>query len=223
MDSSSARSIASLHIRWVPCGSERSPATKTRSGRTSSSSSSTIATSRADRVLPHLARLVERQVEEPRRALLEPQRPMPATASASRMIRLMSCTSSMSTSPGRLPPGIARPGSSSSVDRALRDAALAGHAGQEVEVAPDVVVEDRDVAAGHVRDGDRVPVLDQLAEDAAHRDHVVVGMGREADDRAAAAAAWTAPDLGAERVEDQAVERARRAVRATRDERWCSA
>ena len=38
-------SIASLHMRCVPCGSDRSPATKTRSGASSSSSARTIATS----------------------------------------------------------------------------------------------------------------------------------------------------------------------------------
>ena len=43
--SASALSIASLHIRCVPCGSERSPATKMISGRYSSSRSRTIATS----------------------------------------------------------------------------------------------------------------------------------------------------------------------------------
>ena len=41
----SASSIASLHIRCVPCGSLRSPATNTRWGRISSSKARTIATS----------------------------------------------------------------------------------------------------------------------------------------------------------------------------------
>ena len=50
-----------------------------------------------------------------------------------------------------------------------------------------------------------------LAEDPAHRDHVVVGMGREADHPLVARQLRAAPDLGAERVEDDAVERAGRA------------
>jgi hypothetical protein len=43
--SASAASIASLHMRCVPCGSERSPATKIMSGCSSSSSARTIVTS----------------------------------------------------------------------------------------------------------------------------------------------------------------------------------
>ena len=46
--------------------------------------------------------------------------------------------------------------------------------GDRLDVAADVVVEHRDVAARHVRDEYLVLVLDQLAEDAAHRDDVVV-------------------------------------------------
>ena len=79
-------------------------------------------------------------------------------------------------------------------------------------MAADVVVEHRHVAAGHVGDGDLVLVLDQLAQDPAHRDHVVVGMGREADHPLVARQLRAAPDLGAERVEHQAVERPGRAV-----------
>ena len=53
---------------------------------------------------------------------------------------------------------------------------------EEIDIATDVMVEDRDVAARHVRHDDVVVVLDELAENAAHRDDVVVGVRREADD-----------------------------------------
>ena len=90
-------------------------------------------------------------------------------------------------------------------------------------MAADVVVEHRDVAAGHVGDGDLVPVLDQLVEDPAHRDHVVVGMGREADDPLVARQLGAAPDLGAERVEHSPLSAPGEPYRATSDDSWCSA
>ena len=121
---------------------------------------------------------------------------MPATASVSRMIRLMSCTSGMSTSPGLLR---ARNSStrapSASTASALDDAARRAEPPQEVHVAAHVVVEHRDVAAGHVGDGDLVPVLDQLAEDPAHRDHVVVRDAARSRSPAGRAAASSVPRI----------------------------
>ena len=100
--SASARSIASLHMRCVPCGSDRSPATKIMSGlNLLEQRAHDLHVRRPDRILVHLAGLVERQVEEARGAPrqadgLDARSPLPL----SRMIRLMSCTSGMSTSPG---------------------------------------------------------------------------------------------------------------------------
>ncbi len=45
-----------------------------------------------------------------------------------------------------------------------------------------VVVEDRDIAAGHVRDVNFVVIFDQSDQRATHADHVVVGVRTEADD-----------------------------------------
>ncbi len=75
-----------------------------------------------------------------------------------------------------------------------------------------VVVEDGEVAAGHVRDDDRVPVLHQLPQDSTHRDDVVVGVRRECDDALVARQLGSTPDLRAERIEHLAVERSGRAV-----------
>ena len=79
-------------------------------------------------------------------------------------------------------------------------------------MAAHVVVEHGHVAAGHVGDGDLVLVLHQFVQDATHRDHVVVGVGREADDPLIARELRAPPDLGAEGVEHQPVERTGRAV-----------
>ena len=118
----------------------------------------------------------------------------------------------MSTSPGRFAASEASTRRPSASTAGRLDVLLGREPPEEVEVAADVVVEHRHVAAGHVGDGDLVLVLDQLAQDAAHRDHVVVGMGREADHPLVARQLGAAPDLGAQRVEHQAVERPGRAV-----------
>ena len=52
----------------------------------------------------------------------------------------------------------------------------------EIGEAPGVVIEDGDVAAGHVGDVDLVALLDQADERAAHADDVVVGMRAEDQD-----------------------------------------
>ena len=105
---------------------------------------------------------------------------MPDTASASRMIRLMACTSGMSTWPGSFD---SRNRSTLSTRTSFAaDAAILVDAAQKIDVLPHLVIEHRDVAGGHVGDDDVVVVLVELAEDAAHRDDVVVGMRREADD-----------------------------------------
>jgi hypothetical protein len=122
---------------------------------------------------------------------------MPLTASASRMTRLMSCTSGMSTSPGCL-------SARQSCTRAAKLAqprpptcALAVEPQHEVDVAAHVVVEDGDVAARHVGDGDRVVVLDELVQDARPSRSRRRRVRREADDLALARQLALAADLGA--------------------------
>ena len=79
-------------------------------------------------------------------------------------------------------------------------------------MSANIVIEDGQVAARHVGDGDVVAVGDQLVEDPAHGDDVVVGVGREADDPLAPGQLGPAPDLGAQGIEDLAVQRPRRTV-----------
>ncbi len=61
------------------------------------------------------------------------------------------------------------------------DAEHAVEFGDHVGDAAGVVIEDGDVAAGHVGDVDFVAIFDQANQRAAHADHVVVGMRAEAD------------------------------------------
>jgi hypothetical protein len=88
---------------------------------------------------------------------------------------------------------------------------------EKIQVATNVVVEHSDVAARHVRDRDVVVVLRHLAQNAAHRDDVVVRMRREADHLAADWQLGLSANLGAEDVEHLSVHFARRAE--LRDER----
>ena len=60
--------------------------------------------------------------------------------------------------------------------RRLRQVPLRRQPPREVEVAAHVVIEHGEAPAGHVGHGDLVVVFHQLPEDPAHRDHVVVGM-----------------------------------------------
>ena len=69
------------------------------------------------------------------------------------------------------------------------------------------MVEDGDVAARHVRHEHLVPILDELAQNPAHRDDVVVGMRREADRALAGGELALAANLRAERIEHFAVHR----------------
>ena len=67
-------------------------------------------------------------------------------------------------------------------------------------------------AASDVRHGQPVLVLDQLVEDPAHRDAVVVGVRREDDDARCPRQLAAPADAGAEGAEHEAVHRAWRAV-----------
>jgi hypothetical protein len=138
---------------------------------------------RPDRILAHLAGLIEREIQKPRRSGLETQREDtghrlglpddPLEVLDLRNVHLArGCFAARKSSTRR--------------SRSARDwpstRPLGREPADEVGVAPDIVVEHGQVSAGHVGHGDGVPVLGQLGEDPAHRDHVVVGMGREADD-----------------------------------------
>ena len=200
-------------MRCVPCGSDRSPATKIRSGFTSSSSRADDRdVGRADRILAHLAGLIERQIEEARRAArqangLDAAHRLGFANDALDVLDLREC---------RLRPGASGRATRCAFVGELRRPGRASMQSfgreplEEVDVAAHVVIEHGDVAARHVRDDDVVVVLRQLAENAAHRDHVVVRMRREADDRAARRQLGLAANLGAERVEHLAVHFARR-------------
>ena len=137
---------------------------------------------RTDRILPHLAGLVERKVEKPGRPLVESE-----CADSRHRLRLaddpLEVLHLRDVHVARVFSGeeVIQPAAQLG-DALLVEPALPRQAADEVGVPAHVVVEHREVAAGHVGDGDRVPVEGQLGEDPAHRDHVVVGMGREADD-----------------------------------------
>ena len=89
---------------------------------------------------------------------------------------------------------------------------LSRQAAHEIHMPADVVIEDRQIAAGHVGDGDVVPVDHQLVKDATHRDDIVVRVRREAGDPFAARQLGATPYLGAKRVEHLPVQCAGRAV-----------
>ena len=145
----------------MPCGSERSPATKIRWGSTSSSRLAHDGHVRgADRILPDLAGLVEREVEEPGRACLEAQR-----FDRAHRFRLADHPLEVEHLVAvHLPRALGREevlDPPAQFRRVLaRDPSLGAEPAQPVEIPADVVVEDRDVAAGHVGDRDLVPVED---------------------------------------------------------------
>ena len=80
---------------------------------------------------------------------------------------------------------------------------------EEVHVSPHIVIEDGDISTRHVRDGDRVLVLDKLAQDAAHRDDIVVRVRRETDHALLAGQLALAANFCAKDVEDETIHRAR--------------
>ncbi len=83
---------------------------------------------------------------------------------------------------------------------------IAGRAAQEVEIAADLVVEDGDVPRRLIGDQDVILVLVQFRQDAAGRDHVVVGVGGEHNDALLARQLAASSDLGDQVVEHNAVE-----------------
>jgi hypothetical protein len=133
---------------------------------------------RADLVLLHLPRLVERQVQE---AGLLPTHPEGLDAGdrlrlADRLLQLLHRRNVHL--PGLLPVQELfhlldqRGPEPDSISKSRENAT------QEVQVAPDLVVEHRDVPRGLVRDQDVVPVLMQLVEDAAPRSRRRPGAAR---------------------------------------------
>src|SRR4051794_28312671 len=82
----------------------------------------------------------------------------------------------------------------------------------EIEMPAHVVIEHRQISAGHVGNGDLIAVHRELVKDSPHRDDIVVWVGGEADDAGVSGQLGSAPNLGAECVEDLPVERARGAV-----------
>ena len=157
----------SLQSRCVPCGSERSPATNTSCGRCSSSKARTGATSAAaDWRFANGPRLVKRQVQESaQRTAGVPSTWIALTASDSRIRRLIACTSATSMSPADFAVSAAFDTSDECRDGGLSRDVAPGQSREEVEVAADIMIEDRDVATRHVGDRDDVLVLDQLPED----------------------------------------------------------
>jgi hypothetical protein len=101
--------------------------------------------------------------------------------------------------------------------RATAADAFAIQAFEEVHVTAHVMIEHGDVAAGHVRHRHLVFILHKLAEDATHRNHVVVGVRRKANDLLASRQLALAADLRAQRIEDEAVDGAGAAM--ARDQR----
>ena len=130
----------------------------------------------SDWALAHLAGSVERQVEEPCGAVRQAHR-------FDRRDRLRLADHSLQVldhgqvdCPRRLALEARLHRVPHAPHRRAVDAQRIGRPIDEVEVALHVVVEHGDIAAGHVGHHDRVLVLPQFAQDAAHRDHVVVRM-----------------------------------------------
>ena len=83
---------------------------------------------------------------------------------------------------------------------------------QEIHVSADIVIEHRDVAAGHVRNRHVVLVLHELPENATHRNHIVVGVRGEAQGFHVPWELALPADFRAKHVEHQAVHGTGRAV-----------
>ena len=137
----------------------------------------------ADRTLPHLAGLVKRQVQEPRRITGQPDglKRRDRFGLANGPLEVLDergvYLSRRLPRQARLHVPVHRGGPRFIQAQAPR-AAL-----DEIEVTPHVVIEHGNVAARHVGDRDGVPVLGELPQDPAHRDHVVVRMGEKTSTR----------------------------------------
>ena len=87
---------------------------------------------------------------------------------------------------------------------------------EQVHMPPHIMIEHRNVAAGHVRNGDVVRVERELVQNATHRNHIVIRVRREHEAALAGRQFAAAANASAEEVEHLAVDRAGRAV--SRDE-----
>ena len=165
-----------------------------------------------DRILAHLAGLVERQVQEP----CVVGRESHDFNAADRFRLADDALDVLHFSAVHVTGLLARQERGDALCVFLRVTALdmlvALESRDEVRVASHVVIEDRDVAARHVRHQHRILVFDQLPQHAAHRDHVVIGMRREADHAALAMQLAATADARTQRIEDEPVDRAGRAM-----------
>ena len=80
---------------------------------------------------------------------------------------------------------------------------------QKIHITAHLVVENRDVARGLISNDDSILILVQLEKNPAHRDDIVIGMGREDDDILPRRQLAPPANLRDQRVEDFAVERTR--------------
>ena len=159
-----------------------------------------------DRVLAHLARLIERKIEEACRGLGETHRleaahrlGLPDDALDVLHLRNVHLTGALVVEEVvHLAAEILH---ARVVDPVLRSKTL-----EKVHVPSHVMIEDRDVAAGHIGDDHLVLVLHELVEDTAHRDDVVVRVRRKADDALMRGQLRLSTNLGAQHVEHLAVD-----------------
>ncbi len=128
------------------------------------------------RPLAHLAGPVERQVEEPRGTRRDPhgRQRRNRLRFANELLEILDDRDVDVAGRLLLHPCTDR--AAGALERGRVQSERCGGALDEVEMAGHVVIEHRDVPARHVRDDDLVFVFPQLAQNAAHRDDVVVGM-----------------------------------------------
>ena len=88
---------------------------------------------------------------------------------------------------------------------------------QKIHVSAHVVIEHRNVAARHVRHADVIVVLYKFAQNATHRNHIVVGMRRKTNHALVARQFAFTANFGAECIEHFTVNRTGRTV--TRNQR----
>ena len=131
------------------------------------------------RPLAHLAGPVKRQVEEPRGTRRDPhcRQRRNRFRFANELLEILDDRNVDVA--GRLLLHAGTHGAAGSLERGRVQPERCGGALDEVEMAGHVVIEYRDVPARHVRHDDLVFVFPQLAQNAAHRDDVVIRMGRE--------------------------------------------